>query len=163
MELGNEVAIKFTLVRDGPEILEAEAETYRKLSGGTGIPRVLWFGQECDYFALVHEILGPSLEDLFNYCDRRFSIKTVLLIADQAISRIQYIHDKGFLHRDIKPDNFLMGTETKGNIIYTIDFGLAKEFCNAERYQTTDGRPFGGTTRYASLNNHNGRGSYSLI
>jgi casein kinase 1 delta/casein kinase I family protein HRR25 len=162
MKLGKEVAIKLMLVRDGPEILEAEAETYRKLSGGTGTPRVLWFGQECDYYALVHDLLGPSLEDLFNYCNRRFSVKTVLLLADQAISRIKYIHDKGFLHRDIKPDNFLMGTGTKGNILHTIDFGLAKEFCNAERYQTLQGRPFGGTSRYASLNNHNGQGACSL-
>ena len=119
-------------VRDGAEILRAEAEMYQALSGGTGIPGVLWFGQECDYFALVYELLGPSLEDLFNYCDRRFSIKTVLLIADQAISRIKYIHDKGLLHRDIKPENFLMGTGIKGNILYTIDFGLAKEFRDAE-------------------------------
>ncbi|TQV90120.1 casein kinase 1, delta [Cordyceps javanica] len=157
MKLGDEVAIKLMHVNNDSEIIKSEADTYNVLAGGVGIPRVRWFGQECDYYALVHEILGPSLEDLFNYCDRRFSIKTVLLIADQAISRIQYIHDKGYLHRDIKPENFLMGTGTKGNILYTIDFGLAKEFCNAERFQTLRGRPFGGTRRYASLNNHNGR------
>lgn len=162
MKKKKEVAIKLALVRDGPEVLQAEAETYKELSGGTGIPHVFWFGQECDYYALVYELLGPSLEDLFNFCDRRFSIKTVLLLADQAISRIKHIHDKGILHRDIKPDNFLMGTGTKGNILYTIDFGLAKEFCNAERYQAVQGRPFGGTSRYASLNNHNGRGAHSL-
>ncbi|KAF1739593.1 Casein kinase I isoform delta [Beauveria bassiana] len=156
-QMNDEVAIKLTHVNTDPEILKAEADTYKGLSGGVGIPRVRWFGQECDYYALVYELLGPSLEDLFNYCDRRFSIKTILLIADQAISRIQYIHGKGFLHRDIKPDNFLMGTGTKGNILYAIDFGLAKEFCNAERFQTMQGRPFGGTRRYASLNNHNGR------
>ena len=75
-----------------------------------GIPCVLWFGQECAYYALVHDLLGHSLEDLFNYCGRKFSLKTILLIADQAISRIEYIHSKGFLYRDIKPDNFLMGT-----------------------------------------------------
>ncbi|OAA39189.1 casein kinase 1, delta [Cordyceps fumosorosea ARSEF 2679] len=157
IQSNNEVAIKLAHVNTDPEILKAEADTYQVLSGGVGIPRVRWFGQECDYYALVHDLLGPSLEDLFNYCDRQFSVKTVLLIADQAISRIQYIHDKGFLHRDIKPDNFLMGTGTKGNLLYTIDFGLAKEFCNAERFQTMQGRPFGGTQRYASLNNHNGR------
>lgn len=162
MKLGDEVAIKLMQVNNDHEILKAEADTYKLLSGGIGIPRVLWFGQECDYFALVHDLLGPSLEDLFNYCNRQFSIKTVLLIADQAISRIQYIHDRGFLHRDIKPDNFLMGTGAKGNILYTIDFGLAKEFCNAERFQNLQGRPFGGTRRYASLNNHNGRGMFSV-
>lgn len=156
--LEDEVAIKLMLVRDGGDILQTEAEAYATLSGGVGIPRLLWYGQECDYYALVHELLGPSLEDLFNYCDRRFSIKTVLLIADQAISRIEYIHNKGFLHRDIKPENFLLGTGIKGNILYMVDFGLTKEFRDAERFQALPNRPFGGTSRYASLGNHNGRG-----
>lgn len=139
-------------------MLRGEKETYEALDGGVGIPRVHWFGQECDFYALVIDVLGPSLEDLLNYCGRRFSLKTILLIADQAISRIQYIHSKGFLHRDIKPDNFLMGLDKQGNILYTIDFGLAKEFRDSERYKNAEGLPLGGTTRYASINNHNGRG-----
>lgn len=147
--------------RKGGDILEDEANTYRALSSGVGIPQVLWFGRQDDYYVLVHTILGPSLEDLLNYCGRRLSLKTVLLIADQAISRIQYIHSKGFLHRDIKPDNFLMGIGRQGNILYTIDFGLVKDLrgVDTDRQQRT-GRPFGGTRRYASLNNHNGLGAF---
>lgn len=141
-------------------MLEDEANAYQALSGGVGIPQVMWYGQEGDYYVLVHTLLGPSLEDLLNYCDRRLSLKTVLLIADQAISRIQYIHSKGFIHRDIKPDNFLMGVGEYGNVLYAIDFGLAKEFCDAERDRHLGGRHFGGTRRYASLNNHHGRGMY---
>lgn len=68
-----------------------------------------WFGQERDYNVLVMDLLGPSLEDLFNFCSRRFTIKTVLMLADQMIGRIEYVHCKSFIHRDIKPDNFLMG------------------------------------------------------
>ncbi|KAM7184526.1 casein kinase [Rhypophila sp. PSN 637] len=131
IQLDQEVAIKLTHVRDGRGDLEREAETYKALAGGIGIPRVWWFGQECVFDVLL-------------------------------ISRMEYIHLKGFLHRDIKPENFLMGTGRHGNILYAIDFGLAKEFCDAERCRDFQDRPFGGTSRYASINNHNGREEQSF-
>lgn len=77
------------------------------------------------------DLLGPSLEDLFNFCSRRFTIKTVLMLADQMISRIEYVHCKSFIHRDIKPDNFLMGIGKHCNRLFLIDFGLAKKFRDA--------------------------------
>ncbi|SPO02464.1 uncharacterized protein DNG_05137 [Cephalotrichum gorgonifer] len=141
----DEIALKLTPIGDDPRMLEDEANIYRALAGGREIPRVLWFGQECDYYVLIYEILGPSLEDLFNYCSRKFSLKTVLLIANQAITRIEYIHSRGVLHRDIKPDNFLTGVSRQGNTLYTIDFGLAKEFSRAEADRKYEGRGFGGT------------------
>ena len=61
------------------------------------------------------ELLGLSLEDLFNSCNRLFSIKTMALLADQIIARIEFIHSRGFIHRDIKPDNFIMGRDKKKN------------------------------------------------
>jgi len=51
-----------------------------------GIPSIKWCGTEGDYNVLVMELLGPSLEDLFNFCSRKFSLKTVLLLADQLVS-----------------------------------------------------------------------------
>jgi casein kinase 1 epsilon len=80
-----------------------------------GIPHLKWFGVEGEYNVMVIDLLGPSLEDLFNYCSRKFSLKTVLMLADQMINRVEYMHQKGFLHRDIKPDNFLMGLGRKAN------------------------------------------------
>lgn len=151
-----EIAIKLMHIRDDElRLLQSEAETYTALSGGTGIPMVFWFGEEGDYYVLVHELLGPSLEDLFNYCGRQFSLKTVLLIATQAISRIEYIHSRGFLHRDIKPDNFLMGISRQGNILYMIDFGLAEETREVEPVTPSKGYGFVGTRRYASIPVHN--------
>ena len=99
---GEDVAIKMEPVKAKHPQLDYETRVYKALAGGVGIPFVRWFGREGDYNAMVLDLLGPSLEDLFTFCGRKFTLKTVLLLADQLISRIEYIHSKNFLHRDIK-------------------------------------------------------------
>ena len=79
------------------------------------------------------------------------------------ISRIEYIHSKNFIHRDVKPDNFLMGLGKKGNLVYIIDFGLAKKYRDARTHQHIpyrENKNLTGTARYASINTHLGIGEY---
>ena len=85
---GEEVAIKLESVKAKHPQLEYESKVYKTLAGGVGVPFVRWFGTECDYNAMVLDLLGPSLEDLFNFCSRKFSLKTVLLLADQLVRSI---------------------------------------------------------------------------
>jgi len=156
---GEEVAIKLESVKSRHPQLLYESKIYRILSGGVGIPNLNWYGVEGDYNVMVIELLGPSLEDLFMFCSRKFSLKTVVMLADQLLSRIEYIHSRSFLHRDIKPDNFLIGLNKRSNHVYVIDFGLAKKYRDPKTMQHipyVDKKNLTGTARYASINTHCG-------
>ncbi|PSR97970.1 Casein kinase 1-like protein [Actinidia chinensis var. chinensis] len=149
VQTGEEVAVKLESVKTKHPQLYYESKLYMLLQGGTGVPHLKWFGVESEYNAMVIDLLGPSLEDLFNYCNRKFTLKTALMLADQLINRVEYMHSRGFLHRDIKPDNFLMGLGRKANQIQKEEFwglgvGTKMDGCGE------------GTARYASVNTHLG-------
>jgi casein kinase 1 len=162
IQTGDMVAIKMEPVKSRHPQLLYESRLYKILnSNGTavGVPSVKWYGIEGDYNVMVIDLLGPSLEDLFTFCGRKFGLKTVLMLADQMISRVEFFHSKNFLHRDLKPDNFLMGTGKKGHHVYIIDYGLAKKYRDSKTHQHIpykEGKALTGTARYASINTHLG-------
>ena len=101
------------------------------------------------------ELLGKSLEDLFQIQKKKFSVKTVCLLALQILDRIEFVHSKNIIHRDIKPDNFVVGLDNKSHIIYLLDFGLSKKYRSSRtklHIKYVENKKLTGTARYASIN-----------
>ncbi|KAF5398319.1 hypothetical protein PHET_08695 [Paragonimus heterotremus] len=156
---GEEVAVKMENIYAKHPQLQFEHRVYRMLAGAVGIPQAKWYGASRTYWVLVMDLLGPSLEDLFTFCCRRFTMKTVLMLADQMLARIEHVHNKNLIHRDIKPDNFLMGIGRHCNKVYIIDFGLAKRYRDprsGRHISYKEDKNLTGTARYASINAHMG-------
>ena len=113
------------------------------------------FGYNQEYNILIMDLLGPSLENLFQTKNKKFSLKTTCMIGIQMIDRIEYIHSRKVIHRDIKPDNFTIGKGHKSHIVYILDFGLAKKYWSSTHkchIPFTTGKRLTGTARYASIN-----------
>ena len=126
---------------------------------GEGVPCVYCYGNNLYHNLLVEELLGKSLEDLFNLYGKPFSLKTVCVLGIEMIKRIQYIHSKYYIHRDIKPDNFMIGRGQNEKKIYIIDFGLAKKYYSvskAQHIKFITGKHLIGTARYCGRNAHRG-------
>lgn len=148
------VAVKLESVRSKVPQLAYESKLYTIFSGGTGIPRLHWYGTEENHNIMVIDLLGKSLEDLASVHHHKFSLKTVLMLCDQMISCVEYIHHKNFIHRDIKPDNFVMGIGSQSSQVFIIDYGLAKKYRDQHTHvhiPYVQGKSLTGTARYASV------------
>ena len=131
-----------------------------------GLMKVLALFSTLDKDIMVMEILGPDLETLFSMCNKKFSLKTVYMIGLQMIERIKFIHGLGILHRDIKPQNFVIGRKEdlhpRKNLIRIIDFGLSKDYVikdegGAHKHiPLKTGKNLVGTARYVSIRTHDG-------
>ena len=139
--------------------LANEYKIYRKMELEEHIPNVYYYGTEGDKNVLVMDLLGPSIEEHFKKRCRRLSVKTVLMLAIQMITCLETVHKYGYIHRDVKPDNFCLGTGSKQNTVYILDFGLAKKYVlpNGDLVPWKDGKSFAGTARYGSINALNGQ------
>lgn len=159
---GVPVAIKFEPRKAEAPQLRDEYRTYKHLSGVKGIPNAYYFGQEGLHNILVIDLLGPSLEDLFDWCGRKFSVKTVVQVAVQMITLIERVHQHDLIYRDIKPDNFLIGRQglPDENSVHLVDFGMAKQYRDPRTKQHIpyrEKKSLSGTARYMSVNTHLGR------
>lgn len=158
-----DVAVKLGYRYDNT-LVKDEAGYYESFQGLPGLPMVYWTGQKDDFDIIVLELLGPSLEDLFTYCGHQLSLKTTVMLADQLVARLEAVHSKGLLHRDVKPSNFLLGMGEKGNTVYITDFGISMDYVanlTEESEQSLSTRPrVVGTTRFASVKAHAGRGIF---
>lgn len=137
--------------------LEHECKIYKDLNNVLGFPNIYYFKKGPEKNICVMDYLGPSLEDLFEFSYNKFSIKTVLMIGIQILNRIEKLHNAGYIHRDIKPDNFLIGTGRLKSRIFMIDLGLSKKYTiNNSHIEYKTDKNFTGSFRYSSIRNHKG-------
>eukprot|EP00746_Dinoflagellata_sp_MGD_P021628 gnl/MRDRNA2_/MRDRNA2_150494_c0_seq1.p1 gnl/MRDRNA2_/MRDRNA2_150494_c0~~gnl/MRDRNA2_/MRDRNA2_150494_c0_seq1.p1 ORF type:complete len:379 (-),score=50.99 gnl/MRDRNA2_/MRDRNA2_150494_c0_seq1:60-1196(-) len=160
-ETGAEVAVKVEpiLTSERPSCLLYEAKVLKCLESCSHVTRVIWSGSHCNHRALVMDMLGPSLEILFDAHRQRFSLKTTLMLGDQMLQRLESIHNKGFIHRDVKPSNFLIGRKGRGGPVHIVSFSLAKRYRDPKTKQHMpykEKKIFQGCALYASVNVHLG-------
>ena len=148
------VAIKVEPIIKETKLLKNESIIYNHLNNCPGIPSVKWFGKDNINYYMVINLLGESLQDLKNK-NTFFSLKLTLQIGINIINLLKTIHDKGLVHRDVKPENFLLGLNNKSREIYIIDFGLCKSFMNKEKHiEMKSTHNLIGSRTYASINAH---------
>ena len=148
------VAMKVECKNSKSPQLETEGLILQDLQGCPNIPCFISYSENDSFRFLASELLGKNLYELFYLCNKKFSLKTVLMIIEETLNTIQFVHKKGYVYRDIKPNNFLIGRNENSKKIYLIDFGLTKKYLkeNGEHIKGRGGQSIVGTARYASAN-----------
>lgn len=124
-----------------------------------GFPQIQWEGVQGDFYCVVISILGPNTQELFKFCNKQFSLKTILWIGIQMLNRLQVFHNHGYLHRDLKPESICIGAGKKAGIVHLTDFQLVKRFVcpnTGQHLKHLPNKGVIGTKRYISLNAHVG-------
>ena len=153
----NYVAVKFESKNQAEKILERESYLLYYLKG-FGIPEVITYGHNSKYNILVQTLLGISINDIFHRNNKKICMKDCCMIGIQMLDRLEYIHSKYIIHRDIKPDNFLVGNPDT-SLIYLIDFGLSKKYMSSRtgrHVKFAINKKWSGTSRFASANSLRG-------
>ena len=148
-------AIKLEEKKAGYGLLEHES-TFMQYLRGPALPVIKAYGYSSTHNILVMELMGKSLEDIFEKFEaKKFSVRCVCNIGYQMMEILEFIHNKNIIHRDIKPDNFVIGLNEKRKYIYILDFGLAKKYRSSktlQHYTVIKSKNLTGTARYASIN-----------
>ena len=158
---GAQYAVKLESIHARRYLLEYEARLYRYLHGGEGFNKVYWYGCVEEHNVMVMDLQGSNLKEVLAHSGGKFTLKTVLMLADQMITRMAYFHSKLFLHRNVKPNNFLVGldhTENK-NVLFLIDSGTSRKYINPGTKQHIpyrDDCSISGNIGYISINRHLG-------
>ena len=175
-----EVAVKVISSDTSAETIKKEINFSKQLQKINGFPTIYYTCVYDKKNIIVESLLGPSLDKLFKYCGRQFPLKTVCLIGKEMVKRLENMHEKGILHRDLKPNNLTWGNYNSSynnisnnnsiinnkynkldiNTIFLIDFGLSCYYLESgigsKHYKIKNNLSFVGTLRYASLNSHKG-------
>ena len=152
------IALKFEKRNSLYKILESEAFLLVNLKG-FGIPKIITYGHHGLYNVLIEELLGNSIGHIYDsWSSSKFNLKDICMLAIQCLDRLEYIHSKYVIHRDIKPYNLVIGRNDP-NVIYLIDFGLSRKYRSSrtgKHIKFKNLKLTYGSLRYLSINGNRG-------
>jgi len=151
-----EVAIKVETLESNTKLLKKEAQIYQYLGVIDNFPQVKWFGKDANNYYMVLNLYGESIKERIEK-KGTMSVTEAIEYGLQMIDRIQVLHEKLLIHRDIKPDNFMFGLNNKSNTLYLIDYGFCKTYItNNEHIKEKNNCSLIGTPNFVSIHVKNG-------